>query len=836
MEFLINMTVTFSVTTILILLIKLFFKNRLTPKWHVFIWVILIARLAIPSFPESDISIFNFIPDIPNMYADYIEGKTGSSAGGISDEMLTGQGTPKNNSGGNFNNLNSPSDNKRGESVFQIQEIKAEEQDGSKLADIIVWSLYGLGVLSTAAVFLISYNRLLKKISTLPVCCDERILTVFSACKEKAGLREAKLSVKQGASSPMLAGIWSPTVYISEQYNNEELKYVFSHELCHYKNRDLLWNLVSVILLCLNWFNPLAWYAVRVFRRDLEMYCDYRVINLTGEKKAYAEILLKTASEHGNLMVAAACLESGEKEVAQRIKRIASFKRPKMWMSIAGLVVIASLSVFCLTNAVELNGKTQIIGVCGPDNRWDSYSMEIPLSWAQDYEEKVSKEEPYNTSLIFHDEKGNEMAGLFYEKIDGAVQEISEKSLRQLIEKSPKFSRLADNKESNIKIEKIKEESQDIWSAYKVNYLNNTNIIRTEIYLAAEEHAEILPVLYKQSDKIDEEELVNAAITLQKIKEPDNYQPTAEAGMLTKGEKGFAVLGGEYDAKGLMKDYLDNYVNTPMPLSRAIKGYKLNSFEQIDPVRDIPSIVDEGMFEGELVPWNIIYPAAKVYKVDYELIPENIEKYKDVAGGGFEMTKTGNKHYIDRYAVFYGYSVDGKNYESVFIGFLGNSNLGEWGVDYSVLDLINTWYEEELLPKIYKNATVQYVGDASAVGKLVRLLPLHEYSNGIELQTKEEPYGVTVNYKIGRAEPYDAEKGGLLSSWPKEDGDLTGIYSQSQPQNFNRYIQRQITRNASWFLYGIQNVNTIHIKCESPYMTNIFYLDYTDPYRGEEIN
>lgn len=40
-----------------------------------------------------------------------------------------------------------------------------------------------------------------------------------------------------------------------------------------------------------------------------------------------------------------------------------------------------------------------------------------------------------------------------------------------------------------------------------------------------------------------------------------------------------------------------------------------------------------------------------------------------------------------------------------------------------------------------------YVGDNSAVGNIVSQLPNSEYLKGFELKTKEEPYGIILNYK-----------------------------------------------------------------------------------------
>ncbi|WP_237252669.1 DUF4825 domain-containing protein [Turicibacter bilis] len=41
-----------------------------------------------------------------------------------------------------------------------------------------------------------------------------------------------------------------------------------------------------------------------------------------------------------------------------------------------------------------------------------------------------------------------------------------------------------------------------------------------------------------------------------------------------------------------------------------------------------------------------------------------------------------------------------------------------------------------------------YVGDNSAVGNIIGRLPAHEYLDSFELQTSQEPYEITINYKL----------------------------------------------------------------------------------------
>jgi len=51
-----------TVVGIALILIKNLLKNRLSPKWHYLIWIVLILKLLIPFGPESAVSLFNIIP------------------------------------------------------------------------------------------------------------------------------------------------------------------------------------------------------------------------------------------------------------------------------------------------------------------------------------------------------------------------------------------------------------------------------------------------------------------------------------------------------------------------------------------------------------------------------------------------------------------------------------------------------------------------------------------------------------------------------------------------------------------------------------------------------
>ncbi len=48
-----------------IIFIKGLLKNRLSAKWHYLIWLVLVLKLLIPFGPESAVSLFNTVPEMP---------------------------------------------------------------------------------------------------------------------------------------------------------------------------------------------------------------------------------------------------------------------------------------------------------------------------------------------------------------------------------------------------------------------------------------------------------------------------------------------------------------------------------------------------------------------------------------------------------------------------------------------------------------------------------------------------------------------------------------------------------------------------------------------------
>ncbi len=99
--------------------------------------------------------------------------------------------------------------------------------------------------------------------------------------------------------SPAVVGLWRPRLALpldfEHRFTATEQRLILAHEQVHARRRDTLWNFLATLLLVLNWFNPLAWWALRRFQRDQELACDASALAAlgAGARQPYWDALLK---------------------------------------------------------------------------------------------------------------------------------------------------------------------------------------------------------------------------------------------------------------------------------------------------------------------------------------------------------------------------------------------------------------------------------------------------------------------------------------------------------------------------------------------------------------
>lgn len=106
-------------------------------------------------------------------------------------------------------------------------------------------------------------------------------------------------------SGPLLVGHWRPFIVLpldfDRRYTPEQQALMLAHERAHLGGGDAATSAVAAILTCLAWFNPLAWWALRMFHFDQELACDARVLESRPQsRRSYADAMLQTqlAEQH----------------------------------------------------------------------------------------------------------------------------------------------------------------------------------------------------------------------------------------------------------------------------------------------------------------------------------------------------------------------------------------------------------------------------------------------------------------------------------------------------------------------------------------------------------
>lgn len=159
--------------------------------------------------------------------------------------------------------------------------------------------------------------------------------------------------INDNIPSPFVLGFFKPKIYIPSFLTEYEKAYVIAHENAHIKRRDYLFKPLGYLILSLHWFNPFVWVAYILLCRDIESACDQKVISKMDneEKKNYSEVLLKLSIPSRKLR---ACpVAFGEVGVKDRIKGVATYKKPAFWISAVAVLLVVVFALGFLTNPVS---------------------------------------------------------------------------------------------------------------------------------------------------------------------------------------------------------------------------------------------------------------------------------------------------------------------------------------------------------------------------------------------------------------------------------------------------------------------------------------------------
>jgi len=166
---------------------------------------------------------------------------------------------------------------------------------------------------------------------------------------------ESNIYEAENIKSPFVLGIFAPKIYLPVGLSEHERGYILLHEQTHIRRRDHIVKMFAYFVLCLHWFNPLAWAAFLLCGADMEMSCDERVMKELGGdiRDDYSMSLVRIAA--GRRILNGSPLAFGEGGMKERVKNVLNFRKPSRVIIVAAVTLVAVLSVGFAVNRAYNN-------------------------------------------------------------------------------------------------------------------------------------------------------------------------------------------------------------------------------------------------------------------------------------------------------------------------------------------------------------------------------------------------------------------------------------------------------------------------------------------------
>ncbi|PFX73159.1 hypothetical protein COL39_15560 [Bacillus cereus] len=356
-NWIINTSIMASILVALILCLKVIFRNKLTARWHYIMWFILMVRLILPWSPDSPYSIYSLF-------------LTGFEPSHSILEPTSEAITPGKHIGTTVSNVTDNNVEQPNLEVHDNEDYAKQPEKRSISVYEILSYIWLLGVICCSLITIVVNKNLTQYLKKQRPITDQRVLDILSSCKIEMDIqKDIPLLFAGKLSSPTLVGIRNPKILLTERHistlDDNQLRFIFYHELAHYKRKDVRVNWMMHHLLILHWFNPILWYANKFMREDQEIACDALALTYVHSEETleYGHTIIALLEHHSNLypMPGVANLSKNKSVLKRRIKMIKKFNKKSYHWSAFGIAIVMGVSTFSLINAKADEPVKQII-------------------------------------------------------------------------------------------------------------------------------------------------------------------------------------------------------------------------------------------------------------------------------------------------------------------------------------------------------------------------------------------------------------------------------------------------------------------------------------------
>lgn len=222
-----------------------------------------------------------------------------------------------------------------------------QPQLAGQLLAVLPW-LWALGAVLFTLWQLAGYWRFCRALRRMRGPLSEAEQSLLRRVSLESGhIAPPKAWVCPGMSTPLLAGVLRPVLYLPQGMDEQALELALRHELAHLNSGDL-WGKAALRLACrIHWFNPLChWQAARM-ERLCELACDEAAVRglNTEQRKAYGRVLLAAAA--GPLPAGASGMSAGPENLKARLFALFEQRKANRRQMLAAAAGV--LAAVCLT-------------------------------------------------------------------------------------------------------------------------------------------------------------------------------------------------------------------------------------------------------------------------------------------------------------------------------------------------------------------------------------------------------------------------------------------------------------------------------------------------------
>ncbi len=230
--------------------------------------------------------------------------------------------------------------------TFQTSGFRLEPKTQDRI--FAVWCM-GTALLLVWYLFtLLRFRRKLSLKHTAPV--SRELQQTADRCADAYGIRQTPiLRTLPDVQGPMLIGFFRPIIAVpADGLPAEDAGMILTHELVHFKRRDLWWKLLCVLLQSVHWFNPIVWMLCRELEFYAETSCDAEVVKsfTHDERRHYGHLLISYVQPQHDLKPAPGISFTSPREKLKR--RISIMLNANKSRKVIAAAIVCVLAASCL--------------------------------------------------------------------------------------------------------------------------------------------------------------------------------------------------------------------------------------------------------------------------------------------------------------------------------------------------------------------------------------------------------------------------------------------------------------------------------------------------------